>query len=39
VTARPGPKDALDVAMMKGWIRQSYRAAAPKKLAALVEGA
>lgn len=39
VTARPSAKDKLDLAMFEGWIVQSYRAVAPKKLAALVEGA
>jgi predicted DNA-binding protein (MmcQ/YjbR family) len=33
VTMRLGPKDPVDLDMIKGWIAQSYRAVAPKTLA------
>jgi predicted DNA-binding protein (MmcQ/YjbR family) len=36
VTARPAAKD-IDLDLLKGWIAQSYRAAAPKKLAAVLD--
>lgn len=36
VTLRLGPKDPVDLDMFRGWIAQSYRAVAPKKLAATV---
>lgn len=32
VTAMIGPKDPADLAMLKDWIAQSYRAVAPKTL-------
>jgi predicted DNA-binding protein (MmcQ/YjbR family) len=37
VTARYAPRQKPDVAMLKGWIEQSYRAVAPKKLAAALD--
>jgi predicted DNA-binding protein (MmcQ/YjbR family) len=36
VTAAFASKDKIDVDLLKDWIAQSYRAVAPKKLAALV---
>jgi predicted DNA-binding protein (MmcQ/YjbR family) len=36
VTATFAPKDTVDIVLLKDWIAQSYRAIAPKKLAALV---
>lgn len=36
VTARFGPKDKIDIGLLKDWIDQSYVAIAPKKLGALV---
>lgn len=38
VTAKFAAKDKPNMAMLKEWIAQSYRAVAPKKLAALVGG-
>lgn len=38
VTARYAPRDAIDIALLKEWIDQSYAAIAPKKLGALVSG-
>jgi len=38
IAARIGKSDAVDVAVVKGWIEESYRAVAPKKLVALLEG-
>jgi predicted DNA-binding protein (MmcQ/YjbR family) len=38
VTARPGLKDKPDIDLFKGWIDQSYRAVAPKRLVKLLEG-
>lgn len=37
VTARPAARRAPDVALFKGWIEQSYRAVAPKKLIAALD--
>jgi len=37
VTARMGPKDPIDIAMLCDWIDQSYVAVAPKRLGALVQ--
>lgn len=37
VTARFGPTSKPDLSLLKEWIAQSYRAVAPKKLAALVD--
>ena len=37
VTARLTPRQTPDVAMFKGWISQSYRAVAPKRLAGALE--
>lgn len=34
VTARFGPEDDLPLSLLKGWIDESYRAVAPKKLLA-----
>lgn len=34
VTLRPDPRDKIDLALWMDWIRQSYEAAAPKKLVA-----
>jgi len=36
VTVRLALKDKCDVATLKGWTEQSYRAVAPKKLAAAI---
>ncbi len=38
VTARFGTKDKVPVALLAEWMRESYRAIAPKKLAALLAG-
>ena len=38
VTARPPPGKPLPVDMFKQWIDESYRAQAPKKLAAQLDG-
>jgi predicted DNA-binding protein (MmcQ/YjbR family) len=38
VAARIGKSDAVDVAVLKGWIEESYRAVAPKKLVAQLDG-
>jgi predicted DNA-binding protein (MmcQ/YjbR family) len=35
VTCRFGPKDEIPVEILRDWIRESYRAVAPKKLADL----
>lgn len=37
VTARFGAKDKVPVALLAEWMRESYRAIAPKKLAALLD--
>jgi predicted DNA-binding protein (MmcQ/YjbR family) len=37
VTALYAPKDAIDIPMLCAWIDQSYRAIAPKKLAAALQ--
>jgi predicted DNA-binding protein (MmcQ/YjbR family) len=37
VTARFAPRDRIDIPLLCDWIDQSYRAVAPKKLAALVQ--
>lgn len=37
VTARFGAKDRVPVAMLHGWIEESYRAVAPKRLAATLD--
>ncbi|MBB5517516.1 MmcQ/YjbR family DNA-binding protein [Amphiplicatus metriothermophilus] len=39
VTARLGPKDPVDLDLLKGWIAQSYRAVAPKTLARRLDDA
>jgi predicted DNA-binding protein (MmcQ/YjbR family) len=39
VAARFGPADAPPLATLKGWIEESYRAIAPKKLVAALDGA
>jgi len=36
ITCRFGPGEVPDLNLMKRWIAESYRAVAPKKLAALV---
>ncbi len=36
VTARFGPADEPDLDLLKRWLAESYRAVAPKKLAALL---
>jgi predicted DNA-binding protein (MmcQ/YjbR family) len=36
VTARFGPQDEPDLELLQRWIAESYRAVAPKKLAALL---
>ena len=36
VTSSFAPGDAIDLELLKRWIAESYRAVAPKKLAALV---
>lgn len=38
VTARFGPEDDLPLDVLQAWTRESYRAIAPKRLAALVAG-
>ena len=38
VSARFGAGDPIDVAMLKEWIDESYRAQAPKKLIARLDG-
>ena len=38
VTARFTARQKPDVALLRGWIEQSYRAVAPKKLAAKLDG-
>ena len=38
VTARFGPREKPPVALLKHWIDESYRAVAPKKLAAVAVG-
>lgn len=35
VTARFGPDDTPDIDLLKRWVKESYRAVAPRKLAAL----
>ena len=37
VTSRFGPKDEIDIDLLKRWIAESYRGFAPKKLAKLVQ--
>ncbi len=37
VSASFGPKDSVPIAIIEGWIRESYRAVAPKKLAAALD--
>ena len=39
IAARIGKQERVDPAMLKGWIEESYRAVAPKKLAAQLDGA
>ncbi len=39
IMARIGKSDAVDVQVLKGWIEESYRAIAPKKLAAQLDAA
>ena len=39
VMARIGRSDAIDLKLVKGWIEESYRAVAPKKLVASLDGA
>ena len=36
VTSRFGPEDEPDLELLRRWIRESYRAVAPKKLGSLV---
>lgn len=36
ISCRFGPGEAVDLDLLKRWIAESYRAVAPKKLAALV---
>lgn len=36
ISCRFGPAEAADLDLLKRWIAESYRAVAPKKLAALV---
>ena len=38
VTALPAARQTPDVTLFKGWIAQSYRAVAPKKLVAALDG-
>jgi hypothetical protein len=38
VTATFDPKDAPPLEILQGWIAESYRAVAPKKLVAELEG-
>jgi predicted DNA-binding protein (MmcQ/YjbR family) len=38
VSAEIGPEDDIDVEMLKEWIDESYRAQAPKKLVAQLDG-
>lgn len=38
ITARFQGRDKVDVALLKEWIDESYRAIAPKRLAALLDG-
>jgi len=38
ITARFGAGDEIDLDLLQRWIAESYRAIAPKKLAALVHG-
>ncbi len=37
VSASFEPKDSVPIAILEGWIRESYRAVAPKKLAAVLD--
>jgi predicted DNA-binding protein (MmcQ/YjbR family) len=37
ITARPSARRTPDLDLFKGWIEQSYRAVAPKKLVAALE--
>jgi len=39
VAARIGKDDAIDLDTLKGWIEESYRAVAPKKLVKHLDGA
>ena len=39
IAARIGKSDRVDLSVLKGWIEESYRAVAPKKLAARLDGA
>jgi predicted DNA-binding protein (MmcQ/YjbR family) len=39
ITARFAPREAVPVEMLKRWIDESYRAVAPKRLAAQIGGA
>jgi len=38
VAARIGPRERVDVKVIQGWIEESYRAIAPKKLVARLDG-
>jgi predicted DNA-binding protein (MmcQ/YjbR family) len=38
VSAHFGKRDAVPVGLLGSWLRESYRAVAPKKLAALLKG-
>ena len=38
VTARFGPKDKVPVALLETWLEESFRAVAPKRIAALLDG-
>ena len=38
VTAKFGEKDAPPIGILEAWIRESYRAIAPKKLSAQLDG-
>ena len=38
ITAKYTARQKPDVALLKGWIGQSYRAVAPKKLVAVLDG-
>jgi len=39
IAARIGKSDRIELSMLKGWIEESYRAVAPKKLAARIDAA
>jgi predicted DNA-binding protein (MmcQ/YjbR family) len=39
IAARIGKSDRIELSVLEGWIEESYRAIAPKKLVAQLDGA